>query len=432
MSAPLVGDGQRSSGADSRLLDPPSDGGRREASVNVALAISIAVAVISLATLVFREVHLKKEGLDQLVTRTVDAKMGDLFTDIRALEKDVQKSLREQLQGGTKDLEALTESGANTVREIRSQLELLEQRAEQTQHLENLLERADEVVPRLETAQAVIPAQLVMDIANGKSADLPRLLGQLLEHPASSAQHLEHGGDFARERLEDEQLALRLYEASVAKAPRVSAQAELLAIKARSSVTGSADSAFDELLDLWGKNHNNPIVATKILNVLIGRGDYQGLAHFCTSALEGEKLFSTAVRALLTRNYAIALSRLEPDDDAGISQAYDAALEASRQAGGGALVNVVRPYSDHLLRAQRFGELETLILEALKEDPTESQLYSVYAEMKIAVDDLGAAEPFIGLAYKHAESAGEQMMVAQLAAKIHARQELDAVLGGAE
>lgn len=350
--------------------------------MNITILISIIVAATAFATLLFREVQRRGDNLQTKVDQAVDARMGSLFVSIRDLEASAQKSFQAQVDLGTAQLDTVVKRGEEVVQQVERQLASLQERAVLTERLDGLLRRADEVVPRVESSQAVIPAQLITQIANASAEQLPSLIGQLLEHPASSAQQLEAGGDLAREVLQDTQLALKLYDASTRKAPaRVSARAEFLALQvAEGSEEKEADSAFSELLQLAEDHPDSLTVYGRAMDSFIRRSDYRGLQEFMERALAG-KLTSKSVRASLTRNLAVAAKELGESHDK-IMAAYAVAMEAAYEVNDGTTIsNLVRPYASYLLGRNMLDEAEKVALEALRGDPTESQLYITLGEV---------------------------------------------------
>lgn len=261
------------------------------------------------------------------------------------------------------------------------------------ERLDGLLRRADEVIPRVESAQAIIPAQLITQITNASAEELPFIIGQLLEHPASSAQQLEVGGDYARQILQDNQLALKLYEASMRKAPaRVSARAEFLALRViEGGEEKEADRAFDELLQLAESHPDNSTVYGRAMDVHMHRSDYAGLRKFIEKTLMSN-LDNRSVRASLTRNLAVTVQELDESHDK-IMEAYAVAMEAAREVNNGTtLSNLVRPYASYLLNRNMLEEAEEVALQALRGDPTESQLYITLGDVSLKRKNYDQAE----------------------------------------
>lgn len=397
--------------------------------MTTTLIISIVVAATAIMTLIFRELQQRKENLDKKVNLAVDAKLGDQFVKVRQIENEVHAKFEEQVKGATAQLDEVSRNGAEVISEIERHLDTLAERASVTERLDSLLKRADEIVPRLESQQEVIPASLISSMSEAEPQELRRLLLQLLQHKATSAEQLEYGGDQARQRLEDPDLARRLYKASVDKGPgRLSARAEFLALLISSGEVEESRAAFEELTQLANENINHETVIPRLLDSFIERSDFDGLEEFVLSVLD-RRPRSKKVIAYLTRNLAIAGDQLGRDPSE-VTSRYSAAVDSARNTGdSNVLVNVMRPYVRYLFRSGDFDEAEKVTTEALYEDPTEAQLYLSLAEAKKKRRKYEFAARCFALAYKYGNATEETF--AQIGMRdLSARVELDHLING--
>lgn len=354
------------------------DAGERAAAggIDWALTASWAVAGAAVLGLLFREFARSRENLDTRVSQAVNAAIGQSLQEFGRIGQDVREEIDRVVGQSQERLREEQERGHVLAQRLELQLEQLEGKLEVAEQLEELLQRGDALLPSLDASTALQPNVLIQhalmadDIGQGTA-----LLSQLLDIPQAASADLESAGDIARQKYNALQLAERLYGKAVEADPRrVTSQAEFLAIRIERGAA-NAEEIVEELRALAMANPNNDVVTARLTDTYSRLSDYEGMLDYCRVTLE-----SSPDNSILHRNAAIAMSELDYPPGA-ISESYEAALAIERRKGRN-VSNIVRPYSSFVMNVLKDTErAEELVVEGLRADPTESQLYISLADI---------------------------------------------------
>ncbi len=364
-----------------------------------------ATAVIAIVTLVLRERQTKRENLDQKVANAVNAGIGRTLLDYREFEADVRTSL-----------DAAAKSAAGIEHQLRERLEGSE---EHSKRLAELLERAADVVPRLETSRHAIPAMLLAEAARAESPDdALGLLSALLDAKDATADDLEAAADLARERFGADALALALYKRATATNPAlVTAQASLLLLQTHAGLIPLAEGKIG-LSTLAKDNSTNRNAVSEAFNVFTTYGDYAGLL-----ILVDELLALNSELALLWRNRAVALVHLGRTSEG--EEAYRRAYEISDAKGDDhERSNTARPYAVFLMEERQFDRAAAVLEGALGGDPDSSGLLRLLGDLSGKMADDQRAALYYKEALASRPNPNEARMIQMRLDKLAARSRL--------
>jgi tetratricopeptide (TPR) repeat protein len=369
------------------------------------LVAAIATAAAAVATLIFRELARRRTDLDQKVTNAVSASIGNTLISLREFESRAKTSL-----------DATVKSAADIEQHLKERLDISEK---QTKRLSELLEKASNVVPTLETSRAAIPSLL---LAEARRASNPEealsYLSSLLANDQATPQDLETGGDLAKEGLGADALALALFEkATKLNQALVGSRAVAIQMRARAG-TLSLDDARLELSELAMSNLRNRRVLVAVSNHFSEYEDWQGMLGLLDQLLEQDRQ-----RALLWRNRGVALDRLGRLDEA--AEAYARAYSISQESGDiTELSNSVKPYAPFLMAQARYEEAQAVLEEALVHEPDGGWILRQLGELRELLHEDDRASKCYEAALRATSNPTENALVRSQLTSLVARRKL--------
>ena len=358
-----------------------------------ALIASIAVAAAAVAGLALREWQRSRENLDAKVQQAVNAAIGSTFHQFREIEASVRAEISDAISEGSAKLRTEAEHARSLASRLETDRAQLDELLPIAGRLGELLERAEGILPSFDSSIPII----LLQQAKGTTDYLQKtaLLTQMLEVADAPSEELETAGDIARQELGNNSLAESLYKAAVDADPsRLSSRAEYLAIRIRRGGP-EASGLLSELTDLANTNLGNRYVIARLFDMYIQADQYEQLRDFCLVALEARP-----DSGILWRNLAIALRQVGTPAGEVIA-AFAKALAAGRTESDG-IVNTIRPYASYLV--SKVGDLdgaEELVLEGLRAEPREAQLYIILAKIYVERRDRDTARQLLQLAVKY-------------------------------
>ncbi|MFD8225396.1 hypothetical protein ACFV16_14630 [Streptomyces massasporeus] len=336
---------------------------------NWALVGPLIGAAVAAVGLFFAERHRKRESVQTVVDRAVDARIGQVFREFSEYEASARGAL-ESAKGMERQLEQRLEASQSL-----------------TTRLDELLGSADEVVSTLEDSKAMIPALL---LEHAKEADVPTALGylsSLANSPIATSTEFERGGDIAFKKKSYE-LSMKLYERAIEIIPQnATAEASLIRTRARLGKTSLQD-AVKEISSLALAHPNNSTVLSEACNTCMDFEDYGALRDLCEGILDLTSRSVTAWRCL-----AIARNDLGyPADE--VKAAYERALESVR-AGfdeSSDIAHTAKSYVNFLKDQRDFDKAREIIRRGLEADPGLAILLILLADVEVASGgDIGLA-----------------------------------------
>jgi tetratricopeptide (TPR) repeat protein len=308
----------------------------------------------------------RQETLDTRIERAVKSQIGDRFMDFLAVGERTAREMSDLTEAASVQAEAV-------ISEAKDRLAQLEASMGVQRELEDLLTRADKVLPDLDTLAAATPAALLRDL-NSSQIDAPQAtasLLRLLDHGSTTSKQFEMAGDKAREHLEDIDLARALYQRAVDRNPsNVSAKAELLGTTLLDGDDEASAAAMDGLRALVRDNPVSRTPLIKLLNEYVRSERYADMEQEIRSILE-----SSPDDALLWRNLAVALVHNGGTVD-DIGAAYERAIELSNATTNeGDYVNSAKTYVGWLASQGLFERADQILAAALAKMPQEESLY---------------------------------------------------------
>jgi tetratricopeptide (TPR) repeat protein len=339
------------------------------AIATVAAAIGAVVGVI-IAQRQGKKGQLtqQKQELERQVSKEVEAKIGSILLNLRELESDASKQmagLTSQIDEKQKLLTADIQSREKALADI------VEKSSSQAQQIENLLQRANLLIPTIANAE-VLPMQLFVQAASSQDpSQKTAYLFKILEHPDSDPRILELAGDAARKDAGNRKLAEKLYSRAVSMdSDSVTARAEYLHLMAFHP--SERLKAKDEITQLANAHPNSHTVINNLVNFFIQVEDYQALLDVATTLLEKSK-----EKSLLWRNIAVARAELDYPNDS-VVQAYEKAFEL---ADPGDYVNTARPYLRLLINHSSFSRAGEVLAKAIRYMPSEAELHMLQGDL---------------------------------------------------
>jgi tetratricopeptide (TPR) repeat protein len=226
-------------------------------------------------------------------------------------------------------------------------------------------------------------------------------------------------------------LAERLYAAATAKDPqRPTARAEHLAIRV---IQGGEQrpELLDELRSLASDNMENRFVVGRLFDIYIETDAYRQMHDFCVDALD-----TMPNSPILHRNLAISLHRLGRDEDEVVA-AFENAMEVARRYNEGR-VNTIRPYLAYLVdkaisvehesaKTELLDRARQLVVEGLRLEPTEAQLYMQLGRILAEERDDAAAKAIVAIGVKYA-SPTERIVLNDQLLRLNALSELQGLI----
>jgi tetratricopeptide (TPR) repeat protein len=334
---------------------------------NWGLIAAIITAFVAVAALVLRELQRRRSDLDQKVADAVSASIGRTLLEFREFEASIRASL-----------ETTVRTAADIEEQLRERLSVSEAHSGR---LADLLARAADVVPRLETSRSAIPSMLVAKALRSDPQEGLDALSALLTADRATVDDLESGGDIAIQRFGANALALELYERATQINPDLaSAMASVVLLQTRSGQL-SIDEGRARMSELARSNPNNRNALSEALNLYSGSEDYEGMLQLVDELLETNER-----NALLLRNRAVALMRLGRIDEC--EQAFIRSYEIARERGDDdELSNTARPYARFLMEASRYDDARDVLEGALAGDPESTQLLTILGDLLSKDDD---------------------------------------------
>ncbi|MFF9284903.1 tetratricopeptide repeat protein [Streptomyces griseosporeus] len=338
-------------------------------TTNWALVGPLIGGIVAAVALVFAERHRKRETVQTVVDRAVDARIGQVFREFSEYESSARKAL-EGAQGMERQLQQRLEASKSL-----------------TARLDELLGSGDRAVSALEDSKAMIPELL---LRQAKEADTPTALAylsKLANSPIASSDEFERGGDAAF-KLKSYELAMKLYERAVEVTPQnATARASLIRARARLGKT-SIEDAVKEISDLALAHWNNRTVVAEACNTCMDFDDYESLKALCEGVLEVDPKSVTA-----WRNLAIARDDLDfPADE--VKEAYERALQCVRVGfdESSDIANTAKVYVNFLKDQRDFDKAREIIRRGLEADPGLEILLLLLGEIEVASGgDIGLA-----------------------------------------
>lgn len=333
-----------------------------------------------------------KESLEQRVERAVKGQVGDRFMDFLDVGERTAREMAELTQEAKSQSEKM-------ISDAEEQLDRLKRGQDVLHQLEDLLNRAERVIPNLDVLSAAVPAAMLREL-EGPHVEPPQviaILETLLAAPGVTSKQLEEGGDRARELLEDLPLSRKLYKAALQANPsNVSARAELLGIDLLESDEARAEVAREELKELALAQPTERTPLIKLLNDYVRRDRYDDM-----EALIRDQLKKFPDEPLLWRNLAVALSSLNrPASEVGA--AYERAIELSSHPDRvGDLVNTAKSFVSWLAYQGQPERANEVLHMALREMPTEDELYLASYRLAMAQKDVARAKRSLRLMARH-------------------------------
>ncbi|HEX2078879.1 MAG TPA: hypothetical protein VHG08_14250 [Longimicrobium sp.] len=350
-----------------------------------------AAALGTLLGLFIAQRHQRRNELAARISTEVEAKLGGILLNLRALEEDVRNRLRESIETVDSRQKQLTEEIVQREQTLR---EMVDRASEATTQIEHLLARSAAVLPSIEHVETV-PFQLYYQAAQSNDLSLATaLLLKILETRDVEARLLELAGDLAREKLSNQRLARKLYERAVAVDPEYyPALSELLRLRAMNPA--ESDSAKEQILQLAHDNPDDRTVVHNAFNVLIHRDEYDEIVTLAEELLPRSKF-----KATLWRNIAVARAHLDASDEQ-VAEAYERAMELARTADiihdRGAFINTARPYIRFLLNGGHRDQAEAVLVQAQRVEPGEAQLHILRGEVEVLKGNYKVAERWFRL-----------------------------------
>lgn len=370
----------------------------------IPLVTAAVGAAVAAAGFLLTGWHKNRESLDKRVERAVKGQVGDRFMDFL----DVGERTTKEISDLTHSAKAQSEE---MIADAQMRLDQLREGQVLLNRLDELLQRAEQVVPNLDAISEAAPAALLRDLdtPNADPAKVVAILTRIEESPTASSKQLEIAGDRAKDLLEDVQRARSLYERAVERNPaNLSAKAEILAIDMQSGPVGQTTAAREELKDLIRAHPSARVAIALLFNDYIENDEYSEMEAFIR-----ELLAKIPDDPLLWRNLAIALSRSSSDTDE-VKAAYERSMASARAAqGDGDLVNTSKVYVTWLARQERYDDAARVLDEALRAAPDEVELYSAAFRLEMARGDRAkaarAAELMERLGGRGAAAVGRRM-----------------------
>jgi tetratricopeptide (TPR) repeat protein len=346
--------------------------------MNISLVVAIASVAAALGALMGnlltargnrKNLQIRQEDqLQQQIKREVEASFGTILRDLRDLELEGRKRLAEVIESIDERSKALN----TEIADKESKLKLLtDQSTEQASQFEDLVARANELLPVLDTAGLIPSTILIRAQKSSDPAEKTALLNEVLEHSESDAIQLERAGDIARQELDNPLLAEALYNRAFTIDPdAITARAEYLHLMARKP--REREQARTAIMELAEENPSNRTVINCFVNFLIHIDDYPTLEQKA-----GQLLAKSSEKALLWRNIAVA--RMELNKSAAeVEESFEAAFEHSDDQD---FVNTARPYARYLSKLGNNERAEDIIVRALRILPSEGSLHMLRGDI---------------------------------------------------
>ncbi|MEU5367000.1 tetratricopeptide repeat protein [Streptomyces sp. NPDC005925] len=338
-------------------------------ATNWVLVGPLIGAVVAAVGLIVAERHRKRETVQTVVDRAVDARIGQVFREFSEYEASARNAL---------------ESAQSVERQLEQRLGASESL---THRLDELLGSGDQVVTTLEKSKAMIPALL---LEHAKNSDVPTALGylsSLANSPIAASDEFERGGDAAF-KCRSYELAMKLYERALEVTPQnATARASLIRVRARLGKTSLEDSV-QEISNLALAHPNNRTVLMEACNTCMDFKDYRSLKDLCEGILKVSPKSVTA-----WRNLAIALDDLGFPENK-VKAAFENALQYVRVGfdESSDIAHTAKVYVNFLKDHKDFEKAREIIRRGLEADPGLEILLILQGDLEVVSGgDVGLA-----------------------------------------
>ena len=326
------------------------------------------ISVTSLIA-VLRERRDSRSELDKQLDTKVNAAIGSVLINIRKLEDDIRESmdgLTDDQQKTSTQLQQLNEDTLQKVNEAEGKARSV------VAQLEDYLRRANALFPPLsliEVLPAVLVAQTRQAIAEGEIVKANAILSQLLDTDNASSSDVEEAADLAR-RLGNRSLAMKLYDKAVQEdSDNTSAQSELLYLQStRSTQRQGVIQRLTMLADA------NPDDRKVIRNLIYALQDSKNITALRDAS---ERIVNISLhKSFIYRHLGGVYARTNEPENV-VRETFQKAMDFGRSGLERDFASAAVDYARYLLTLHPapLDEAESLLNEALREDPLYSNLH---------------------------------------------------------
>lgn len=337
-------------------------------NTNWTLVGPLIGAIVAAVGLLFAEHYRRREKIQTIVDRSVDARLGQVFREFSEFEASAKTALKSAQEGEEQLLSRL-----DTLRERLEASESFSQR------LDQLLGNAAETVSTLERAES-IPA-LLLEHARAVNTEPPAALGYLstlYSSPDASSDELEIGGDIAA-GIKAYGLAVRLYEKAVSVGPsNATAHASLIRVRSRQGMVPT-EQAINDISELARAHPYNRTVLGEAFNTCVQADDYGACKSLAEAILDTHPQSAIAWRNLAAAREELGFPAPDVDD------AYEKALVCSKDDPDERvdIIHTAQLYVSFLIGQHEYNHAREVVRRGLDADPSSELLLILYGDIEM-------------------------------------------------
>jgi len=326
-------------------------------AIESAPSALITLGIIFLIVFLIREYRKVRSETEESVKTLVNAKLGEIMTNIQSEASRVELLSSEQ----AKKLSTVEDRFTTFLGNVE----------EKTERIDRLYIEANEKLTNLKEAIPNVDEYSATDIlvianSKGSSQAKAELCSKILLHNDATSRDLELAGDLMKDNNRYS-LALKLYEAAVEKDPeRIGAFAEYMSLRAIIDAKSRDESLKLAESRVVGQPHRNAY--STVANALMSLERYEELRKFSLEFISELNDRDLTAKALALRCIAISYKDLGDIEQATVyfNQAFQIAPEDP---------NVMKPYLGILEEQGRNEEYLATTQKMVEADPTEIQYW---------------------------------------------------------
>lgn len=345
--------------------------------LDAAPSALITIGIIFLIVYLLREYRKIRKETEESVKNIVNAKLGEVMTNIQAEISRLELVAKEQ--------------GPKISKIEETYLAFLQDVEEKSEQIESLYKEANkkllalkEAIPNVEeySARDLLGLAQITENTQAK-ADI---CNHILSHQDSTAKELEAAGDLMRKEHRYT-LAINLYDKACQKDPeRIGVNIELLSLKAETEYS-DRNNALNKAKELAiGRPDKNGF--SRVSNALIDLDRYEELAEFSDLFIEkiGDKNLN--LKTLALRNKGVAMRQLGNINEA--MTAFNEAFSISPEDE-----NTLKPYLGLLEEQGKDDEYLVLSRKLINIDPSDINYYRIYIAALVKVGNYNEASAWL-------------------------------------